>query len=96
MTIDCYLKEVFHTEDDITLEGYSIVGSHGWHTYSEYYEEIIIEKDNLYYLVSNGYCVMSDDNTNYFQPDIMSEDEVLEKMIEWEALDKVQMKENMD
>lgn len=61
-----FLKHCFPTVDPCKLEGYTIVAKHGWQTHSEYYEEIIIEKKDLYYIVSHGYCVMSNDNINPF------------------------------
>lgn len=83
-----YLQDAFPATPIEELQGYVIEGKGGWSTYSEYYEEVLLQKDDTYFIVDHGYCVMSDDNTAQFQPDMISEEEALEYLIRWEQEEK--------
>jgi len=59
---------------------------YGW--WSDWEEDgwiIICEKSGQYYYQEGGHCVMAvDDKEKLFQPDLISEEEALQLMLEWE------------
>lgn len=55
-----------------------------WCTYEENGWCYVLEKDGQLYILDYMYSVMSDDNERYWDPYPVTEEEALERMIEWE------------
>jgi hypothetical protein len=56
----------------------------GWQDYEECGWLYVLQKDNQYYVLKYAYSVMSDDNTAYWEPYAVNEDQLWEILLEWE------------
>ena len=68
--------------------GYELVFEGSWSDYEESGWIAIFEKSGNYYVESGGYCVISDDNQDRWQPQQFTVDEVIEIMLDWEKFEE--------
>ena len=59
-----------------------------WSDYEESGWVAIMSHNGLYYEQRGGYCVMAEDNRDYWDPSEITEDQELETMIEWHEHDQ--------
>ena len=63
---------------------YEVVFRACWSDYEENGWIVIMKKGHRFYSQTGGYCVMCEDNTDRWDPQLISEDEAIELMLEWE------------
>lgn len=59
-----------------------------WSDYEESGYIFILYHERQFYSLRNGYCVMSDDNVDRWDPHPITENEAIELMIEWEEIEE--------
>lgn len=62
---------------------YEVIFHASWSGYEENGWLAIMQKGTQFYSQTGGYCVMTDDNTDRWDPTLISEDVALELMLEW-------------
>lgn len=71
-----------------SLEGfdptYSPVYYNEWNTYEEYGWILILERNDSYYIVRGGHCVMTNNNKDIFSPEKVSFEEAFMEMNDFE------------
>ena len=63
---------------------YKVVFHASWSDYEESGWIAIMENGHRFYSQTGGYCVMADNGEDRWDPQLISEDEAIELMLEWE------------
>lgn len=67
---------------------YEVIFLGAWSDYEESGWVAVMHRNGRYYEQHGGYCVMAEDNTDYWDPYPVSEDQAIETMIEWHEHDQ--------
>ncbi len=63
---------------------YKVIFYAEWSDYEENGWVAILEHNGYFYEQNGGYSVFSDDNTDRWQPQIITEDDAIQIMLDWE------------